>query len=628
MKTKARDTLLTFTDINLTLKEKAILTNVNGEAKSGQILAIMGPSGSGKTSLLNILAGDLPMSSGTVTVNGKPFTKLQKRKLAYVLQSDIFLTKLTLRETLYFTAMIRLPDHVSKADKMARIDEIVDALHLRNCLDTIIGDFMHRGLSGGEKKRANIACELLTDPNIMLIDEPTSGLDSSTAHVLMEELKDFASQYNKTLLITIHQPSSQIFHMFSTLLLLVRGHAAYFGGAQMALKYFSDLGLDFPGQYNPSDILLELLTTDEEVVNKIIKASTLKGKIQNTEKKNCIGNGEVNGIHRKDGDGNTQNSVLGLGYYKKDTCTSEIVLDISSLEKGVQARVETTGPSHNKKWPTSFWTQFKMLSWRNAKQSRWRIFDDCVLAHAAIVAVAYCVLYYQIPDTIETLRDRMGAVFFPLIFWGFAMVTDSVTSFIGEREVVVKERKAGAYRLSAYYIAKMVSELPMLIILPIVQLSAMYWMAGIGGPITFAMYIGINLLNCFTNQSIGYIIGACVPKFKYSITTVNTIMVLFLILGGFFNTHFPSWFAWAKYLSFLYYPFAAIVTLLFADIEPFSCGSSQTFKQCQNETELVTGSDVLHSMGIDIPVYCSIGMMAVLVVVLRIMGYFALKYRL
>lgn len=258
MKTKAKDIHLTFTDISLTLKEKAILTNINGEAKSGQILAIMGPSGSGKTSLLNILAEDLPMSSGTVTLNGRPFTKLQKRKLAYVLQSDIFLTKLTLRETLYFTAMIRLPDHVSKADKMVRIDEIVDALHLRNCLDTIIGDFMHRGLSGGEKKRANIACELLTDPNIMLIDEPTSGLDSSTAHVLMEELKDFASQYNKTLLITIHQPSSQIFHMFSTLLLLVRGHAAYFGGAQMALKYFSDLGLDFPDQYNPSDILCML----------------------------------------------------------------------------------------------------------------------------------------------------------------------------------------------------------------------------------------------------------------------------------------------------------------------------------------------------------------------------------
>lgn len=79
-------------------------------------------------------------------------------------------------------------------------------------------------------------------------------------------------------------------------------------------------------------------------------------------------------------------------------------------------------------------------------------------------------------------------------------INKHLETVIGEREVVVKEKKAGAYRLSAYYIAKMVSELPMLIILPIVQLSAMYWMAGIGGPITFAMYIGINLLNCFTNQ--------------------------------------------------------------------------------------------------------------------------------
>ena len=75
-----------------------------------------------------------------------------------------------------------------------------------------------------------------------------------------------------------------------------------------------------------------------------------------------------------------------------------------------------------------------------------------------------------------------------------------IIEVIGEREVLIKERKAGAYRLSSYYLAKMVSELPMLIILPIVQLSIMYWLSGIGGPVKFVMYIGINLLNCFTNQ--------------------------------------------------------------------------------------------------------------------------------
>jgi hypothetical protein len=79
------------------------------------------------------------------------------------------------------------------------------------------------------------------------------------------------------------------------------------------------------------------------------------------------------------------------------------------------------------------------------------------------------------------------------IFFGSFLVT-------GEREVVRKERKSGAYRLSAYYMAKMVSELPMMIVLPVVQLTAMFWLAGIGGPLKYAMFLGINLLNCFTMQ--------------------------------------------------------------------------------------------------------------------------------
>ncbi|XP_056008436.1 uncharacterized protein LOC125666368 [Ostrea edulis] len=633
MKTRSNDAIVTFKDICLTLKDKVILNNVNGRARSGQILAIMGPTGSGKTSLLNILAGNVSLTSGSIDMNGNPFTKLQRRKQAYILQNDLFLSRLTLRETLYFTAMIRLPDHVSKTNKMARIEEIVDALHLRKCLDTTMGDSMHKGLSGGEKKRASIACELLTDPDIMLIDEPTSGLDSSTAYVLMEELRDFASQYNKMILTTIHQPSNQIFHMFSSLTLLVNGKTAYFGDAQTALQYFSDLGLTFPDHFNTADVLLELVTTTTDVVNKILEESD-KRKIETDDSGFYDGKtlhadeADTHGVVQSNLNGNvlktpTSNEVVCLGYHKRDP--TGIVLDVSSLQ---HMAITSPARSLNRKWGISFWTQFRMLCWRNVKQSRSRVFDECIIAHALIFGCVFSVIYYQMTHSLDTFHDRMGAVFLPLVIWGFHMIFEPTISFMEELEVVRKERKSGAYRLSAYYTAKMVSGLPMSIVLPVAQLTAMFWFVGFGGPIECVMYVGLNLLSCFTLQSLGYIVGAFVQNVKYSFAVVNTTMVIFILLGGFFNTSFPTWFSWAKYLSILHYPFAAIVTLLFGDIEPFRCGNSEIYLNCKNETQIITGSDVLNNVGIDLPVYCCIGTLVALVIPLRVLGYYVIKYKL
>ncbi|OWF36388.1 ABC transporter G family member 14 [Mizuhopecten yessoensis] len=151
--------------------------------------------------------------------------------------------------------MIRIPDDVPEQEKTKTIHKIVESLGLQKCLHTAIGDIYHRGLSGGEKKRANIACELLTDPDILLIDEPTSGLDSSTAHTLMVQLKKYTTEHNKTLVVSIHQPSSQIYHMFCTLLLLVEGEMAYFGSANMAIDHFASLGMACGQHHNPADFL-------------------------------------------------------------------------------------------------------------------------------------------------------------------------------------------------------------------------------------------------------------------------------------------------------------------------------------------------------------------------------------
>ncbi|XP_052231047.1 uncharacterized protein LOC127844677 [Dreissena polymorpha] len=257
MKTVSADQVLSVISSSVNLKGCYILKDVSFAACSGDLLAVMGESGSGKTTLMNVIAGRQTLTSGKITLDGAPFGKQLRRRLGYVLQNDIFFSNLTLWETLYFTAMIRLPERLSREEKLKRINEIVDILDIRKCLHTVMGDMFTMGLSGGEKKRASVACELLTDPDILLLDEPTSGLDSSTSLKLVKQLKDFAVTLNKTILVTIHQPSSQTYHLFDNLLLLTRGQVAYFGkGHGVPLDFLGKFGFTCDALYNPADFML------------------------------------------------------------------------------------------------------------------------------------------------------------------------------------------------------------------------------------------------------------------------------------------------------------------------------------------------------------------------------------
>ncbi|CAJ0765089.1 7597_t:CDS:2, partial [Entrophospora sp. SA101] len=202
---------------------RKIIENIHGRVNPGEILAIMGPSGCGKTTLLNLLGNRVNSKNveGTILMNGHKPTKDSKRFVSYCTQHDIFFPQLTVRET--FKALLRLPRIRSKRDKLKQVENVIQLLNLSKCSNTLIGNSGSGGISGGERKRVSIASELLTDPSIILLDEPTSGLDSSLALELTNILKTFALKHSKTIIMVIHQPSSQVFELLDKLLLMADG---------------------------------------------------------------------------------------------------------------------------------------------------------------------------------------------------------------------------------------------------------------------------------------------------------------------------------------------------------------------------------------------------------------------
>jgi ABC-type multidrug transport system ATPase subunit len=248
-----------------------ILRPITAEFHAGHLNVIMGPSGSGKTSLLNSIARRLHGSlrtkyrlSGTMSYNGAiPSESVIRSVTSFVTQDDdALMPSLTVRESLRFAAGLRLPRWMTRMEKNRRAEDILMKMGLKDCADNLIGSDLIKGISGGEKRRVTIAIQVLTDPKILLLDEPTSGLDAFTATSIMEVLNGLAAE-GRTLIMTIHQSRSDIFHHFSNLLLLSRGgHTVYAGRGADMIPYFGSLGYDCPSRTNPADFALDLITVD------------------------------------------------------------------------------------------------------------------------------------------------------------------------------------------------------------------------------------------------------------------------------------------------------------------------------------------------------------------------------
>jgi ABC-type multidrug transport system ATPase subunit len=244
--------------------EKTLITECSASVRAGEVLAVMGPSGAGKTTLLNVLTlerfGGVP--TGTVTLNGRPFTAAAYREhAAFVPQTDQLWAFLTAREHVEYAVALYQPSLDATA-RAVMVEELLAETGLTGCQDTKAGNELLKGLSGGQRRRLSLAVALSKKPHVVFLDEPTSGLDAAAASSIMAFLKETAARTHIAVVCTIHQPSTSVFDGFDSVCFLTGGRMAYLDKASALPGYLASVGKPLPANANPADFMLDLINKD------------------------------------------------------------------------------------------------------------------------------------------------------------------------------------------------------------------------------------------------------------------------------------------------------------------------------------------------------------------------------
>ncbi|XP_052208170.1 ABC transporter G family member 9 [Diospyros lotus] len=523
-------------------EEKTILKGISGIVHPGEMLAMLGPSGSGKTTLLTALGGRLGGHlGGKITYNGETFSSIMKRNTGFVTQDDVLYPHLTVTETLVFTALLRLPNSLSKEEKTTHAEAIITQLGLTKCKNSVIGGPFLRGVSGGERKRVSIGQEMLINPSLLFLDEPTSGLDSTTAQRIVSTLVELANG-GRTVVMTIHQPSSRLFYMFHKVLLLSEGNPLYFGKAAEAMDYFSSVGYAPLVAMNPSDFMLDL----------------------------------ANGIPSSDSreEPKAVKQMLVSAFKNK-------------LAENLKAEAEETGPcrceelevKQSARWTTTWWQQFSVLLRRGMKERKHESFSVLKIGQVLVVALLSGLLWWQ--SDVSHLQDQIGLLFFYSGFWGFFPLFQAIFTFPQERMMLEKERSSGMYRLSSYFMARTIGDLPMELVLPTVFVTITYWMAGLKPTAANFFETLFSLLySVLVSQGLGLALGAAVMDQKSATILGSVIMLSFLLAGGYYVQHVPDFIEWIKYISISQHTYKLLLGAQYKPHDTYPCAGAANSATC------------------------------------------------
>ncbi|XP_009593646.1 ABC transporter G family member 21 [Nicotiana tomentosiformis] len=576
-------------------QNRAILQGVTGIVHPGEFLAMLGPSGSGKTTLLTALAGRLPgkLSTGSITYNGQQFSSYMKRKIGFVTQDDVLYPHLTVLETLTYAALLRLPKKLTKQQKTEHAEFVIVELGLTRCKNSIIGGSLFRGISGGERKRVSIGQEMLVNPSLLLLDEPTSGLDSTTAQRIVATLR-WLARGGRTIVTTIHQPSSKLYRMFDKIIVLTEGCPIYCGKNSHVMEYFESIGyvpgFDF---MNPADFLLDLAngvspdTRQDDLHESLPKSDQTEN--QNATKQFLIAS------------------------YKKNIYPALK----EEIDQSFRHPIRLSSRSRDEnQWTTSWWLQFKVLLQRGLKERKHESYSGLRIFQVMSVSFLSGLLWWH-SDT-NHIMDQVGLLFFFSIFWGFFPLFSAIFAFPQERPMLIRERSSGIYRLSSYYFARTVGDLPMELILPTIFVTVTYWMGGLKPSIiAFLLTLLIILLNVLVAQGLGLALGAILMDVKQATTLSSVLMLVFLLASGYYIQHIPSFVAWLKYVSFSHYCYKLLVGVQYSRFEVYECGIGE---ECR-----VMDFPAIKCLGIDNLVLDLVALV-VMLVVFRILAYVALRF--
>lgn len=278
-------------------------------------------------------------------------------------------------------------------------------------------------------------------------------------------------------------------------------------------------------------------------------------------------------------------------------------------------------------WPTSFWTQFTVLVQRTFKQSKPDILSKLNFTQHILLAFVIALIWFQRPYEEQSIEDRYSLLFFCVVYWNFTSLFSSLMSFPNERTVVRKERAAGYYRLSAYYLAKSLSELPLILCYPTLFMIIVYWMAGLNRSEAFVGTLSVVLLTAITGQSVGLCIGATVMEFKKSIVVAAVYGLSCMLLGGFYQKNIPWWLSWVQYMAYIAYSYDATLSIEFSNSPTFSCqGEDSSYAGCRNNGTAIEGREILEKLNVSRGVGENAGALLVFIVIFRILTYLSLRY--